>query len=221
MYSIHSKPAPQLALRSGVLSFIPMRNMLFIIILFLSCRLSAQRYNYQWIFGYDNYAENSFGLSMLDFNDGEVTCEYYGGINDVNISFAGSFINSSSGSLQLFTDNCELFDNNFNIVEGSKTLNPGYVNDNYCDHPQYATDYPSGQAAVLLPEINNDSIVFLLHKNLIIDFDVEEYYSSTLYLSTIIQKTDGSFELVNKEFLLEWRFITRRLTACRHANGDY
>ena len=86
--------------------------------------LSAQKYDYQWIFGYGDYKEFKFRLSLLDFNNGVVDTSYYSSSPDYVLDFGGSFIDNKQGEIILHTNNCVVKDTTGAIISGDSLITP-------------------------------------------------------------------------------------------------
>ena len=76
--------------------FLTMRIALLIFLLSLAAITSAQKYNHQWLFGYDSFSgNNSYGLSLLDFNDGIVTIDFWSQVGH-DLGPEGSFLDDGT-----------------------------------------------------------------------------------------------------------------------------
>lgn len=188
-----------------------MKQLIFILFLSsLNTNLYSQKYDYQWAFGYGSNLDNSFGVSIIDFNDGVANIYPYlevpGGIK---VSNSGSFICDKTGELLLITDNCRIMDKNLRTIENGKDMNPGPTNNDFCDD----FSYPAHQSAIILPEISSDSIFYVIHKDSEIWAQQQDVVSKKLYLSVIVQRIDGTFYVKEKITLLDENMIVNRLTA--------
>ena len=79
------------------------RIALLIFLLSLAAITSAQKYNHEWLFGYDDYWSNPmFGFSKLDFNEGVVTINYWSDAG-YDLGAQGSFLcDGATGEIILF-----------------------------------------------------------------------------------------------------------------------
>ncbi|RME99762.1 MAG: hypothetical protein D6772_07260, partial [Bacteroidetes bacterium] len=84
---------------------------LVLALLLITSQLSAQKWDYEWFFGSDRLSnEPDFGMSSLDFNDGEVTVNYIGPTN-FDLGPTGTMIaNPRTGKLALFSNGCNIYD---------------------------------------------------------------------------------------------------------------
>ena len=187
----------------------------FLFLFFVWCISYSQKYDYQWPFGYSNDFSKGFGISTLNFYDSEITTTPYAETPFFELSDNGSFICGSNGQIILMTDNCDVFDANFEIIQGGDTLNPGYTYNDYCTNG----DYPYSQSAVFVPDLASDSIIYLLHKDGDIWPAMQGYVCENFYCSIIIRKTDSSYYIKEKKILLNDNMINNRLTAIAHSDG--
>ena len=192
-----------------------------LLVLSFSILLYGQKYDYQWPFGYGANLENSFGFSLLDFNDQSTTVFPFFETDEYEIGDAGSFICDSQGQLMLMTNNCAILDRNFNIIEGTDTLTPGVIYNENCHFSNWIADYPSGQCSLFMPEMGNDSVFYVINKDFEILITGEDVISRNTYLSKIVRREDTSFYLKEKRILIDdMPVITRSTTACIHADGQ-
>ena len=199
-----------------------MKFYIFLLSFFLlsAYSVAAQKYDYQWPFGYGANFENNFGVSILDFNDQSTTVSPFAETETFNMGYASSFICNAEGQLILMTNNCVVLDRNFNVVEGADTLTPGVIYDEYC-HSSFGSSYPSGQCSMFLPEYGNDSTYYLINKDIEISFIMEDVISKNTYLNVIVRRDDGSFYVKERQKLIDnMHMVSRRLTACIHSNGE-
>lgn len=179
--------------------------------------LSQHKYDHQWPFGYGSNFDAGFGISLLNFTNGVTEVEPYQEIEHYEIGYSGSFICDTTGQLMLMTNNCDILDHNFNIIENGEDITPGEIHDNYCP----SGDYPSDQCTLFLPDMNKDSITYLVHKDAEIDDELQDVPSRNLYLSTIVKRTDGSFYVKEKQrLLLHKDMIWGRLISVLNADMD-
>lgn len=190
-----------------------MRNFYLLLIL-LPAILPAQQYNAQWVFGYGANFNNDFGFASIDFSPENVTLSPYAEFPGFFLGNNGSFLCSKDGVLELMTDNCSIRDKNFNIIAGGDTLTPGETWGNYCNP---AGTYPANQVSLFLPEMNNDSVIYLLHKDANLSDVFQDVVTNHFYLSVIIRKPDGTFYHKSRTTIKSGNLMIDRLTACRNS----
>ena len=195
-----------------------MKKIYFLFLLLLPfIALSQHKYDYQWTFGYGDDFDNYFGINLLDFNDLTVEIFPFQEIDGFDLGNAGSLICNKDGEIILMTDNCEVVDKDFLTIEGGDEITPGEIHNSYC----HIVDYPADQSTLFLPEMSNDSTIYLLHKDIELDDNLQDVPSRNLYLSTIVRRLDGSFYVKEKQhLLLNEDMILGRLTAVLNADMD-
>lgn len=169
--------------------------------------------------GYEFNSSAIPDIGLVDFTGDTVKVYSYGFVNDIYVGRGASFICDEEGELALLTNNCAVYDADFFLVPGSDSLTPGWGYDVYCGF-QGDGEYIGRQLTAFLPQIGNDSITYLIHKDNILHATLPEVLSTKLYLSTIIRKIDGTYYLKEKRQLLDGQYNYGRLTACLHADGD-
>jgi len=183
--------------------------------LLASVHTLAQKYDYQWPFGDGHTIANGFGISLLDFNNSQVTVSPFAE-TDPEMSNAGSFICDKNGALMLMTNNCEVYDRDFQVISNGDSLTPGVTFNTFC--ADYG-DYPADQSSLFLPALNNDSVFYLLHKDSELSDALQDLVSQHFYLSIIVRQENGAFYLKEKRLLLGANMVVNRLTACLHQDG--
>ncbi len=193
-----------------------MRIYIILLIHLLCYSIHSQKYNHQWPYGYGSNLPLNFGYSMIDFNNQSVTVSAIGELDNFDFGDNGSFICDKDGQLQLMTNNCAIRDRNFNIIENGDTLTPGYTWENYCAD---GGDYTASQVNLFLPDLENDTIIYLLHK----DANLSNFYQDVIcqnsYLSTIVKKPNGNFYLNKRVKIRSGVMGTAKITATRNATG--
>lgn len=184
----------------------------------ISFTLIGQNYDAQWPFGYGNNLPNGFGISALNFRNNVVTIDLIGGIDSFELGSRGSFICGRDGEIELLTNNCRILDKDFKTIEYGRDINPGEINRSYC----YTSHgfYPIYQAAVLLPDLDIDSVKYLVHADGEIWDQEQDVVSRNLYLSSIVERNDGTFYLKETRNLLNINTITGRITAGLNREGN-
>jgi len=187
-----------------------MRPLVVIIIFIFTQTLShAQKYDQQWPFGWGATREQSFGISILDFNSDEVDLYYHMPANRPSrLSTSSSFVCDKNGQFLLGTDNCRIFDHKMITIEGGTDMNPGDTNDVHCEQ----LDYPSFYGSLILPEVTNDTVFYIVHGDAVVDPIFRDVHTKNLYLSIVVRRVDNSFYLKEKIILFQENLIKGRLT---------
>jgi Secretion system C-terminal sorting domain len=179
----------------------------------------AQKWDYQWPMGYEFLSTTIPDISLLDFHGDTLSIYGYAYVNHLGFGANGSFICDEDGHLQLVTNNCAVYDADFQLVQGSDNLTPGWGNDTHCDDQSFG-GYIGRQLTVFVHQIGNDSIIYLAHKDNIINDVPFDVLSTKLYVSTLVRKSDGSYYLKEKRQVLDGLYNYGHLAACLHADGD-
>ncbi|MGH1436814.1 MAG: T9SS type A sorting domain-containing protein [Lewinella sp.] len=189
--------------------FLPMRIELMIFLLSFAVVTSAQKYNHQWLFGYDSFSgSNSYGLSVIDFNDGIVTIDFWSQVGH-DLGPEGSFLDDGvTGEIILYTNGCRVWDANRNSLTGEDFLMDDWASPLYCPK-----EHPTRNARLLLPSLQNDTTVYLIQKDVNYSEEIGTVVSERLFIHTIIQSEDGVFFLQNTEVVLDTVLVIGHLTA--------
>lgn len=175
----------------------------------------AQKYDYNWIFGY-NKSPNSFdtieGITFLHFNSpsGNPFVKYTSKVKS-NFFYYGTDISDYSGEFQLSFDGYNIEDFYHRIL--SKDL--------IC--PEDDCKYFS-QSSALLPKPGNDSSYILIYSQ----DDIQTINDTTLsvYINKINSAEflhDRSSKLFRTKYYLKTALVDKfevgKISCCRHANG--
>ena len=174
------------------------------------CLLIGQKYDYQWGIGYSGGVVNpGFGISILDFNDGMVSVSAIEEVAVFWLGPGGTFICDKNGELLLLSNNCAVFDKNLDMLPGSYPLVTGELGLENCED---GFD-PILQSSLLLPELGNDSIFYLLNKDNVISQEFVTVINLGLYFSKIRLQADGTLAFLGQELVLADSLNGARLTA--------
>lgn len=188
-----------------------MKNPICFLILFtllISSKICAQKYDYQWAFGYSNSEPDKFGISLLDFNKGALEVSFLRESENYDLGIEGSFTNNSvSGILDLHTNNCVIKDNEWNI------LNSSYIHDEQFDIYCNLGDFPMYQGSILIPDLLQSNLVHYIGKDKIIDFEEEDIYSDNLFHIKIKQSNTNKYTLSQKQKINSKKYTYGDVTA--------
>jgi len=166
--------------------------------------------DYQWIFGYPYY---DTGV-ILDFNHSPSTYSAFPKKLYREMSIANANICDKNGHIQLFTNGCDIFNSNFDIIEDGDSIN--FSNNFYKSCAKSGS--PFIQIALILPSIENQYFVF--YKNTEYVTGTNNLTSNKLFYSFIDFNNNPNGKVIKKDILLSSdTMIKGELTACRHANG--
>ena len=145
-------------------------------------------------------------MNLFDWNDGVFSIEDKGGFKlhissneSFRIGTAGACIANRDGKLSLMTNNCHIVGSDTDTIPNGSNVSPSGDFAAWCSE---AGMQAGAHNTAFLPNRHNDSITYLVHRMR------DSYWpagamsyvitADTLYLSTIIQQEDGSYEVSEK-----------------------
>ncbi|MEL6667328.1 MAG: T9SS type A sorting domain-containing protein [Bacteroidota bacterium] len=182
--------------------------------LFICCCLptNAQIHDNIWLFG-----DSGFDNTSVEFVDGEPKLRSFD--TDADLVKSASSICDSSGHLVLFTDGCNIYDAQGEIIDNGEMINPGDVWDDYCG---VNSGYPQVlQSSMFLPWPDDSSQFILFHKEVSLVAGVG-VVTAPLFYTRINSVVGGGWEVTEKNVVLYDETPTiesGQLTASKHANG--
>lgn len=179
------------------------KHWIFFVIFLNYTYLNSQRYDFNWVFGYDGgKGDPRFGTTLVDFNSGNPKTSFIPQ-GSLIIFEANASISNKSGELQYYTNGYDVEDASFKKVQGATNLGI-----------RYWDGLVSDQGAMFLPDPANDSLYYLFYINLVLN-SPKFYATDMKYL--IINKDQNV--TVRKGSMIHDTINEGCLTACRHANG--
>ncbi len=177
------------------------------------CIFAQANYGNIWTIGYGEIGQAggySFGGILMDFNASPPTFT----LHDFPCDRPKACISNENGQLLAYTDGCEVFNREHQIMLHGDSLNPGKVYKLFCAQ----TNYPLWQPTVFLPKPGSDSLYFLFH------IRADDYYWNPMNLMyTIIDATgdSGKGEVLSKNnvILSDSIYLGNYVHAVRHGNG--
>ena len=141
-----------------------MKAYIFILILFTTgFTCNAQQHDYNWVFGVFTFPDepNANGI-ILNFAGDTVSIDVY--IKDINIEAYNATYSDATGDLKFWSNGCEFYEPDSEILENGDTLNAGLVYDAFCDD-QLSDSYVSAyQSMICLPDLRDEQKVYIFHK---------------------------------------------------------
>ena len=147
--------------------------------IFLSLTCSAQQHDYNWVFGIFTFPDepNANG-NIINFSGDTVSIEVYQ--KDKSIDFYNATYSDAAGELKFWSNGCEFYEPDSEILENGDTLNPGFVYNNFCDDQFTGSYIAAYQSMICLPDLQDEQKVYVFHKweprDLLNDFQ-RLYYS--------------------------------------------
>lgn len=172
-------------------------RLISLVCLFILTRLTVQgqvKGDYIWELGSSSYKmQDPYPNSIeMSFNNSSFTIDTI--FRPLFMGYLNSSIADENGNLLLYTNGCEVRNEQHEIIDGSIGLSPGDINNEWCI--QNHIGYSVFEGGLFLP-FQNDSIIDLLHQRLIIMGQPLRLYVDTLFLSQFIRDS-GEFSLEKK-----------------------
>ncbi len=185
-----------------------------------SSSISAQKEDYNWLFGYDyNVETEEFHGSVLGFDENKML--YYttrlGGP-------MGSYISSISdvnGDLVLYTNGCSIFNASHQKVVNGEGLNLGNVYETHCSN---GYSYTGVGDVLILRDPLEEHAYYVIHKThqLISEPFVDVITPQIHYTYVDMSLNNGQGEVIEKNVVLfeDQKSVGGYLNACKHSNGS-
>ncbi len=202
------------------------RSVIAVILTFFGFVIQSQNncnslYDNNWILGGkdDTIDGDKYGGTIIRFFPDLLITEYD---KKVSQKWTAAEISSKDGDLLLYTNGCDIFDFQNNIIENGANINPGELHDLFCVDNN---GYPGLNSMFYLPSAYDTSIFFLIHIAEVINhlpnplFGIQAQY---VYSTTISNNGDLDKEevIIKNEILLnDTSMLGAPICAVRHANG--
>ncbi|MEL6393271.1 MAG: hypothetical protein AAFR97_11010, partial [Bacteroidota bacterium] len=185
--------------------------------LFICCCLptNAQLHDNIWLFG-----DSGFDNTSVEFVDGEPTLRPFD--TDADLVKSASSICDSSGHLVLFTDGCNIYDAQGEIIDNGEMINPGDVWDDYCG---FGDGYPMVlQSSLFLPWPDDPNQYILFHRKITVEGSTGgiEVLTAPLFYTRVISTQNDGWEALEKNTIIYGESPLMeggQMTANKHANG--
>lgn len=193
-----------------------------IFLLISTISLSAQKHDYNWLFGYDyNLDEVGVEGSLLNFNEHPVEISSHA--REMDIGHTQASISDADGNLLFYTNGCFIADANHERMPNGDKLNPGRVYDIQCKEDESGFYTAGNQSAVILPLPQNSNLYYLIHGHLIYDDNHPDVIVLDALYYTIIDMdlNEGKGSVVEKnQTFFEDTLATHSMNVIKHANGE-
>lgn len=188
--------------------------------------LSAQKHDYQWLFGYGNRVastDTNFGGIILDFNDTPTALVKHvrlSDINEDNVSYS-----DNNGKLLFYSNGGDIFDSQDSIMLNGDSINFG--NDWEVELIETSERYRGLriiQGMLALPAPSDSSGAYLFHYSVhlcILSDTSEAYLTDTSFYSLIDFKGNNNLgKVIKKNQVLNSDTLSyAELSAVQHGNG--
>lgn len=162
------------------------------------------------------------GSLEINFETGEPV------ISEVNLAqvfhYASTFISSEQGELAFYTNGCQIYNRNDQLMENGAPINPGVIYDMYCNLGDWG--YPNAfQSSLSLTWPDRKDEYLVVHKAIDFVYDsmgnIIELESPSLYYSHVdMRENNGLGAVVSRNQVIEEaNHEAGALASVRHANG--
>ncbi len=187
-------------------------GIIFSIFIYFSTSLFGQKYDQNWLIGYDE--PNVIFNNYLDFSKSPVEAIS----RESKLKFALSLnvtFSDFDGNFLFYSDGCRIFDSENNLVINGDNINAGPVADAF-----YNEGYPINQGAIVIPTpgVKNE----FEYLTLLIE-SVPMYGGHPVKLLNHHIKLDQNNKLLvtsKNVTILQDTFSNSDLVACKHGNGE-
>lgn len=197
---------------------------LFLVAIGHTLLMSQANYDHTWLHGYttdEMWPEFFWGIK-LDFNEDPMAYEYYE--KRAGFNYSATSFSDSLGKLMFYTNGCEIFDANHEVVENSYPLAPSEMHDFFCvqtalNRYGHGRGYANSQLVSAVPNLRRaDSYLVFLGKY---RFNVDGQWAigGTIVMAEVI-KEDNGLKVVNKDVeILHGNLSGNMISVVKHANG--
>jgi hypothetical protein len=197
-------------------------NLILVVFIFYSClAISQDKYDHQWVIGYDTTISKEYGNGiLLNFNYDPVNVSLLKTINNFSMEGSNTSMCDENGKLLFYSNGCNIIDARGMIMENGDSINPGLVQSNYCP-----SGNPASQGVIALPAPGNSKLYYLFNLDLDMPFFMMPQYvgiaPERIYYSMIdMSLNSGLGKVVLKNYIaLKDTFGRSNLQATKHANG--
>ncbi len=193
-----------------------MRKLAFALLCLVPLSGYGQKRDQVWLAGNANLlGDSTHGGIVLDFNMAPRKAYYQ--YREANLFIANASICDTSGSLLFYTNGCNIYGSNHEVLPNGEEINPGFFHETRCN--QFNRGYGGGfPNVVILPLPESDKHYYLFHQK--VGGEQQNLYVDRFLYSVIEQKSVGQLAVVEKNVDLMEDFIsTGELSAVKHANG--
>jgi hypothetical protein len=202
-----------------------MKNIYLIILLLISCNtISAQKHDYIWVGGAQNYlSDTTRGGMVIDFKQSPPLT--FRKRRELELFISSSVISDTAGNIQVYTDGCDIANGvTDEILPNGHDINPGYVNEFQCHSTSPGNGaYTAGlQSSLFLPLPDSSHKYYLFHKRIKYVYQPSfAVITDVLFYSIVdMQLNDGKGDVIEKNIpVMEDSLTFGMITAVKHANG--
>jgi hypothetical protein len=193
---------------------------LALLLVIISAACAAQKHDYTWVGGETRPNQSMPGGFTIDFRQNPAHIENEAQALDLFQSCAA--ICDTSGRLLLYTNGCDIAsDLNNSVILNGENINPGSVNSQYCNDPDFEYYPVTSQSNLFLPMPDSINKYILFHKRTKLVYNPLDVIIDTLYYSLVDMSLNfGKGEVVSKNIpIVGDTLASGMMTAVKHANG--
>lgn len=196
--------------------FLMKRILVLIVILFSSGFLSAQKHDYNWVFGKGNgwQPAEEWGGEVIDFNTTPPQVKMDD--RELNFNTYSTACSDSTGKLLFYTNGLKIHNYTHHLIENGDTINPGELWNSSSDMDGYI-----GYGLWALPMPGKQNFYMLFHNGAVFEEDSFFIRNSPLYYSVIDMNANGGLGKVleKNKIIFESDGSLGWSAACKHGNG--
>lgn len=166
-----------------------------------------------WMFGYPEYQHPQYGTALLHIDSLSKESKKYM-FYQVPFESTSASISNNEGELLFYTNGCNVYNSQGQVIENGDQINPGYMHETMC--ADFGYPVPSGAAIVPYPKHPNQYILIHLAGE---ENNVQSIKYGPLYYSVVQYDTlGGEQKLISINNVLLNGNI-EGFDICRHGNG--
>lgn len=186
---------------------------LLILSLVWTLNLFSQKHDYWWLTGYEGGTlsppNDSFGVTLFNFNNEEVTEPQITGSQSITLDMIGANTSmcDSAGNLLFYTNGIHIYNKNYQIMQNGNSINPGDV--------MYGAQIPLSVLA--LPRANHPQQYYLISVEGGLSYPV----GLNLHFNLIdMTQNNGKGKVIDRRHtIINDSLYWGNITCTKHANG--
>ncbi len=203
----------------------PMANLLrgnpylWLVLLPIAGLFGQSKADHTWVLGYDydKQEEGSEGVQITfgpPFRIDTVSIEG----NNLLGSSLTMLSNDETGELLFYSNGCNVFNREHEIMENGTGLNPSNIASSYCKGTN--AYYPNSGGLVSLPDPGDSDGYYLIHTTIRDEDTLYSIRDSLRYTYIDMRLDGGNGGVVEKNVVFYDQWLDGGLKACKHTNGE-
>ncbi len=199
-----------------------MKYFYILFLFFISYQLQAQKYDYNWVIGYDTLA-NTKGGTLIDFNFKPRKISFFPKIASMWSAVAS--MSDKDGNLMFYSNGCFLYNAKHEKIKNGNGPQGDFFFNAYCKNvSEYDASAPFAQSMLCIPHTDSSRIFYLFSNNgLFVSEAISSYVSYGMLLQKIdMSKNNSDGEVTaKKNLIIKDTLMLGGLDAVKHSNGKY